>query len=76
MAPRFHIAPAEDIPEGAQVCHYDELAAPAKERLPEVADQSGTVTADPAFESTVESCDLVKFTDYYRIERYSSSTDG
>ena len=69
MPPTFRIAPTEDVPEGAEVCHYDELAAPAKERLPEVADPSGTVTADPVFESTAESCDLVKFTDYYRIER-------
>lgn len=65
----FRIAPAEEVPEGASVCHYDELAGPAKERLPALAESSGTVTADPAFESAAERYDLVKFTDYYRIER-------
>lgn len=69
MAPTFRIAPAEEVPEGASVGHIDELDEPAKERLPAVADAAGTTTSDPAFESTAERFDLVKFTDYLRIER-------
>ena len=69
MPATFRIEPADRVPDGARVCHYDELDAPAKERLPNHADPTGSTTSDPAFESTVRSCDLVKFTDYYRIER-------
>lgn len=67
--PTFHIAPADEIPEGASVCHIDELDEPAKERLPAIAGGDCATTTDRAFESTAESCDVVKFTDYYRIER-------
>lgn len=70
MPGTFRIAPAEEVPEGADVCHIDELAEPAKERLPAVAGRTGTTTDDPAFESTVERCDVVKYTDYYVIERF------
>lgn len=69
MTPTFRIAPTDRIPEGASVGHIDELEEPAKERLPSVAGATGATTDDPAFESTADSYDLVKFTDYYRIER-------
>lgn len=69
MPQTFHIAPAEEIPEGASVGHIDELRQPAKERLPLLADERGTTTDDPAFESTADRYDVVKFTDYYRIDR-------
>lgn len=69
MTPTFRIAPAEEIPEGASVGHIDELRGPAKERLPLVADGGVVTTQDPAFESTAARYDVVKFTDFYRIER-------
>ena len=69
MTPTFRIAPADRIPEGARVGHIDELEEPAKERLASVADDGGTTTDDPAFASTADSYDLVKFTDYYRVDR-------
>lgn len=69
MPATFRIEPADRVPDGARVCHYDELDGPAKERLPALAGAAGSTTSDPAFESTVEDCDVVKFTDYYRIER-------
>ena len=69
MPPTFSIAPAEEIPEGASVGHIDELRGPAKERLPLVADGGVVKTQDPAFGPTAERYDVVKFTEYYRIER-------
>lgn len=69
MPSTIRIAPADEVPEGARVCHYDELAAPAKERLPALAGTTGATTSDPAFQRMAEVCDLVKFTDYYTIER-------
>jgi hypothetical protein len=69
MPPTFRLSPATEVPEGSRVCHYDELPEPAKERLPAVADPAGATTSDPAFESAADAFDLVKFTDYYRIER-------
>ena len=69
MPPAFQIAPADEVPEGARVCHYDELDESAKQRLPALAGTSAETTADPALASTAETCDLVKFTDYYRVER-------
>ena len=69
MPPTFRIAPAEEVPEGADVGHIDELREPAKERLPLLANGGSETTDDPALESTAERFDVVKFTDYYRIER-------
>lgn len=69
MTPTFRISPADEVPEGAIVGHIDELDESAKERLPAVASGNGATTDDPAFESTADSYDVVKFTDYYRIER-------
>lgn len=75
MTPTFRIAPADEIPEGARVGHIDELDESAKERLPAVASVCGATTDDPAFESAAERYDVVKFTDYYSIERLCSSID-
>ena len=69
MTPTFRIAPTEEVPRGADVGHVDELESPARERLPVVANGSETTTDDPAFASTADRFDLVKFTDYYRVER-------
>lgn len=69
MAPLFRIEPIEDVPASADVGHYDELRPPAKTRLPAVVDDEPTRTADPAFRRTAATWDVVKFTDYYRIER-------
>lgn len=69
MPASYRIEPAEEIPDGASVCHYDELDESAKYRLPDVVGSGQTTTTDPAFESTAETCDLVKFTDFFRIER-------
>ena len=69
MTPTFRIAPADGIPEGASVGHIDELEEPAKERLPAVANGGDATTDDPAFASTADRFDLVKFTDYYRVDR-------
>lgn len=69
MPSRIRIAPADEVPEGARVCHYDELAAPAKERFPALAGAGDATTSDPALGRAADSFDLVKFTDYYTIER-------
>lgn len=69
MPPSFQIELAEEVPDDARVCHYDELDEPAKHRLPAVTGSTDSTTSDPAFETAAEACDVVKFTEYYRIER-------
>jgi hypothetical protein len=69
MPPTVRIAPAEGLPEGASVGHIDELRRPAKERLPELVGDGGTTTEDAALGTTADRFDVVKFTEYYEIQR-------
>lgn len=66
MTPEIKLRQVEEVPSDSRVCHYDELEPPAKERL------SGLIERDaPAVGEEIvagfNSCEFVKFTDYYRI---------
>lgn len=66
MSPRLTLESVDEVPCDARVCHYDELAEPAKEEFPELTgDGAGTVERTVA--DGFRECDLVKFTDYYAV---------
>ncbi|WP_049927233.1 hypothetical protein [Halopiger goleimassiliensis] len=56
----------EEVPPESRVCHYDELAEPAKERLPTLMDDAET-SVDGAVVDGFHDCDLVKYTEYYAV---------
>ena len=56
----------DDVPADAHVCHYDELAEPAKVRFPSLAGATDA-SVDGAVIDGFQGCDLVKYTAYYEI---------
>lgn len=64
------IEPIETVPASASVCHYDELAESLQVAL---AEASGpirtTATVDEEGARCVDQCrcDVVRFTEYYRV---------
>jgi hypothetical protein len=57
------------MPEDARVAHFDELSDPAKERLFSLV-SAGTEHGrlDLTTATELVQYDLVKFTDYYRVD--------
>ena len=68
MVANIELRTVESVPEDAHVSHYDELGDAAKA---EVAALATTESATGAAESSLSDYDLVKFTDYYRVQRIS-----
>jgi hypothetical protein len=68
---RVGLEPVGEVPETASVCHFDELEGPLQEAV-----VSACLRGEGAeFEAHCESgqiddcpCDIVKFTDYYRVD--------
>ena len=71
MVSQLIIKQVDDVPEDASVCHYDELEETGQHRFAEAVrslrerDAPGTLTGD----TEVTRCDIVKFTEYYLLER-------
>lgn len=66
------LEPVSEIPETASVCHIDEIEDSLQEPLVMAEEQNqSTVTVAPIQAALIEecNCDIVKFTDYYRISR-------
>jgi hypothetical protein len=66
---RIRIHRPETVPEDARVAHFDELSDPAKERLFSLV-SAGAEQGRPDLTTATElvQYDLVKFTDYYRVD--------
>ena len=71
MASKVALRTVESVPEDARVGHYDELDEAAKERVPALAAAEGAADVDGEAEASLADYDLVKFTDYYRVQRVS-----
>lgn len=57
-----------DVPEAAQVRHYDELDEQAKEQFPTLAEHDGSrIPVDRSVAAAFDECELVKYTGYYRV---------
>lgn len=56
----------ELVPPDARVRHYDELAEPAKERLPSLVEGDNEVAQDVGDDLTVG--EYIKYTDYYQVK--------
>ncbi|MFB6125556.1 MAG: hypothetical protein ABEJ59_06320 [Halanaeroarchaeum sp.] len=67
MTPTIRARPVHDVPAGTRVRHYDELAEDAKAGFPAIAAQGGAVVP-PDLAAGFRHGEVVKFTDYYRIE--------
>ncbi len=66
MSATIELREIDDVPGDARVCHYDELAPPAKERLVAFVDgDAPTVERDAA--GGLDRYDVVKYTDYYEV---------
>lgn len=65
MGPRLTIERVDGVPSEGRVHHYDELEERAKHRLPEL--EPGTQEVDEETHRALSGCDVVKFTEYYRL---------
>lgn len=66
------VKPVSEVPEMASVCHFDEVESPIQDSLVLAADQNrSTVTVDSVQAALIDECDceIIKYTDYYRITR-------
>ena len=71
--------PIDEIPATASVCDFDEIRDPVGGTiLAALGDGASTVNVRPAHAAAIEACrcDVVKFTDYYRIRRIHRPTGG
>lgn len=66
MTPEIEFQQVDEVPCDSRVCHYDELEPRAKEQFSILIKRD----ASSVGEDTVKGfscCDIIKFTDYYRI---------
>lgn len=58
-----------EIPPDANVCHYDQLDNPVKHRFAEAVESASTGREENSSATALEDtdCDIVKFTEYYRL---------
>lgn len=68
MGQTIAVERVRDVAETAQVRHYDELDERAKEQFPALADHGGSrIPVDRSVAAAFNECELVKYTEYYRI---------
>jgi len=65
------VEPVGEVPETASVRHCDELPWRVREMVAQADSGGSTVTVDPYRAALVEECgcDVVKSTEYIRLER-------
>jgi len=71
MVAKVELRTVESVPEDARVGHYDELGEEAKAEVPALATADGATDVTGEAEASLSDYDLVKFTDYYRVQRVS-----
>lgn len=76
MGSRVTVARIESIPSGVAVRHIDELSDEAKECLFQVVRKDVPMTVDSDVATEFAQCDVIKFTDYYRITITNSHASG
>ncbi|WP_336024135.1 hypothetical protein [Halobellus salinisoli] len=71
MATQHTVRQVDTVPSGARVCHYDELEETGKHRFAEAVKslRKREETCGLAADIGEDCCDVVKFTDYYLLER-------
>lgn len=71
-SPTVSLEPVSEIPQSASVCHFDEIEDALQEAVVSVQNQEqSTVTVSPSRAQTIDecSCDIIKFTEYYQVNR-------
>jgi hypothetical protein len=71
MVTRVELRTVESVPEGAKVGHYDELDEAAKEEVPALVGADGATDVGGEVGASLADYDLVKYTDYLRVQRVS-----
>lgn len=66
MTPDIELQQVDEVPCGSRVCHYDELDPPAKEQFSTLVERDTPSVGEDVIEG-LDSCEIVKFTDYYEI---------
>jgi hypothetical protein len=69
---QLQFEPVEEISEMDSVCHFDEIDESLQATVADAeAGGRATVTVDPFQAALVDECgcDVVRFTDYYRLSR-------
>lgn len=67
MQSRVTITPIESIPPTVDVKHIDELSNKARAFLYQVVCEDGQIAVESEVQAELANCDVVKFTEYYRI---------
>ena len=67
MCPKLSLQSVSKVPAESQVRHYDELSENAKEQFPLFTDSSRNSVNTPVADE-LQECDLVKYTNYYRVD--------
>lgn len=69
MSPYVTVERLDDVPSHARLSHYDELGERSKARFPSlVRNADGAAAVDARVAGELADVDVVKFTDYYRVE--------
>ncbi|UHQ96156.1 hypothetical protein [Natrinema halophilum] len=76
MQSRLTVTRIESIPSSVNVRHIDELSTRAKEYLYRVVCEDGQIAVDADVKAELARCDVVKFTDYYRISVVEPHASG
>lgn len=69
MATRVQLKSVESPQDGARVCDFDELPDSAQDDVASAARSGDTkILASRDDSHTFDMCDVVRFTDYYRVK--------
>jgi len=69
---QVELEPVSHVSDAASVCHFDEVGEPLQETVVTAHERGrSTITVEPFRAALIEDCDcdVVKFTDYYRVSR-------
>lgn len=76
MSPQLTSTRVEPSGNRTNVCHYDELSERAKDCLVKIADSEIVAGVDPDVATELVQYDLIKFVDYYSVQRIDASVSG
>lgn len=66
MTTQVELQQIDEVPCCSRVCHYGELKPQAKERFADLVEYN-TSSVEADIGEAFQRCEIVKFTDYYKI---------
>jgi hypothetical protein len=76
MGSRVTVTRIESIPSSLDVRHIDELSEGARDCFYQIVTDGMPVAVESDVETELSQCDVVKFTDYYRVTLADSQASG